>query len=233
MNNIETSIPELKTVEPTLKKESKVVMLVNSSSSKKSSKNKKKRKSTKPKGGVAKKKAKEASLKGTCFHYRKKIHRKRNYKAYLESKKKVTCDALSSSSIYVIEVNTISQSNQCVLDIGCDSHICIDMQGLHNSRKPTKGEFNLRVGNGVRVVAIAMGTYILYLPSGLCLNLDDCFYVPSLTQNIIYVSCLNKKGFHLNFSNNSCSIMLNDYWGGTLSNGFYILDMSNPFFKYH
>ena len=60
MNDKESSIPELvnllKTVEPTLKKEGKIVMLVDSSSSKKGSKNKKKRKITKKKGGVAKKK---------------------------------------------------------------------------------------------------------------------------------------------------------------------------------
>ena len=67
------------------------------------------------------------------------------------------------------------------------------------------------------------------LPSELCLNLDNCFYMPALTNNIIYVSYLNMKGFHLNFSNNGCHIMLNDvfYAGGTLSNGVYILDMSN------
>ena len=54
--------------------------------------------------------------------------------------------------------------------------------------------------------------------------------MPALTKNIIYVSCLNKKGFHLKFCDNSCHIMLNDvfYAGGTLSNEIYILDMSNP-----
>ena len=47
---------------------------------------------------------------------------------------------------------------------------------------------------------------------------------------MILVSYLNKKGFHLNFCDNGCYIMLNDvfYASGTLSNGIYILDMSNP-----
>ena len=72
MNDKETSIPELinliKTIEPTLKKEGTTVMLADSSNSKKNSKNKNKRKITKQKGGAAKKKAKETSLKGNCFH---------------------------------------------------------------------------------------------------------------------------------------------------------------------
>ena len=72
-------------------------------------------------------------------------------------------------------------------------------------------------------------------PSGLLLNLDDCYYVPTLTKNIIYVSYLNKKGFHLSFRNNVCYIMLNDvlYASGTLYNGIHILDVSNPILTFH
>ena len=148
----------------------------------------------------------------------------------MESKTKVAYDAPSSSGIYVIEVNIVSRDNFWVLDTGCGSHICNDMQDRRNSRKLAKGEFDLRVGNGASVAAVAIRTYVLNLPSGLCLNLDNFFYVPALTKNIIFVSCLNKKGFHLNFCNNGCYIRLNDvfYSSGTLSNGIYILDMSNP-----
>ena len=159
---------------------------------------------------MTKKKVKQTSLKGACFHCGKEGHWKRNFKAYMESKKNVACDAPTPSGIYVIELNTVSYGNLWVLDTGSGSHICTDMQGLRDSRKLTKGESNLWVGNGVRVAAVAIGTYVLNLPSGFCLYLDNCFCVPALTKNIIYVSCLNKKGFHLNFCDNSCYIMLND-----------------------
>ena len=134
----------------------------------------------------------------------------------MESKKKVAYDAPSSSSIYVIEVNTVSRDNLWALDTGYGSHICNDMQGLRSSRKLTKGESDLQINNGARVAVVAIGTYVLNLPSRLCLNLDNCFYVPSLKKNIIFVSCLNKKGFHLNFYNNGCYIMLNFH-----NNGWY------------
>ena len=103
------------------------------------------------------------------------------------------------------------------------------MQSLRNNRKLAKGESNLRVRNGARVTVVAIGTYVLNLHSGLCLNLGNCFYKQALTKNIIYVSYLNKKWFHLNFCNNGCYIMLKDvfYTGDSLSNGIYILDMSN------
>ena len=74
------------------------------------------------------------------------------------------------------------------------------------------------------------------LPSGLILSLEDCYYVSILTKNIVSISSLNKKGFHLTFNNNnSCSIMLNDvfYAFSTLCNGIYILDMCNPILTVH
>ena len=72
--NILELINFLKTVEPTLKKESEAVRLVDSFGYKKSSKNNKNRKSTKAQRGMAKKKAKQTAPKGTCFHYGKDGH---------------------------------------------------------------------------------------------------------------------------------------------------------------
>ena len=109
------------------------------------------------------------------------------------------------------------------------------MQGLRNNRRLNKGELDLHMGNGAKVAALVVGTYVLNLPNGRLLNFDDCYYVPALTKNIIYVSYLNKKDFHLTFSNNGCFIMLNDdlYASGTLYNGIHILDMSNPILIVH
>ena len=88
----------------------------------------------------------------------------------------------------------------------------------------------MRVGNGEKFVVLVVGSYILTLYSGLILNLDDFYYAPALTKNIISVSYLNNNGFYLTFSSNSYCIMLNGilYASGTLCNGIYILDMSNP-----
>ena len=80
-----------------------------------------------------------------------------------------------------------------------------------------------------------IGIYVLNFPNGLFLNLDDCYYVPTLTKNITFASYLNKKGFHLTFSKDGYSIMLNDvlYASGTLYNGIHILYMSNPILTVH
>ena len=99
-------------------------MLVDSSSSKN---NNNKKKPMKSKGGVTKKKVKEATPKGNCFHYGQDGHWRRNCKGYLGSLKKKASDAPSSSSMFVIEVNTISHNNQWVLDTDYRSHICTNV----------------------------------------------------------------------------------------------------------
>ncbi|MGI4673365.1 hypothetical protein ACR2XN_28270, partial [Klebsiella pneumoniae] len=93
----------------------------------------------------------------------------------------------TDSGIYVIEVN-LSISTSWVLDTGCGSHICINVQELRRSRTLAKGEVDLRVGNGAKVAALAVGTYYLSLPSGLILELDNCYYVPAICRNIISIS---------------------------------------------
>ena len=97
----------------------------------------------------------------------------------------MACDAPSTSGIYVIKVYTISPDNIWVYDTDCGSHIWIDRQGLRNSRKLTKGEFDFRGGNGARVAIVVVLTYILNLPSDLCLNLDDCFYGLALIGTLV------------------------------------------------
>ncbi|KAI5419605.1 hypothetical protein KIW84_043680 [Lathyrus oleraceus] len=86
----------------------------------------------KPSGGITKE--------GTCFNCGKTGHWKRNCPKYLEDKK-----------------NGVETSTS---DTGCGSHICTNVQGLKRSRDLAKGEVDLRVGNGAKVAALAVGTYV-------------------------------------------------------------------------
>ena len=96
-------------------------------------------------------------------------------------------DGASSSGIHVIEVN-LSTSDSWVLDTGSGSHICTNVQGLKRSRILARGKVDLRVGNGAKVAALAIGTYELAFSSGLILSLEICYYVPAMSRNIISIS---------------------------------------------
>ncbi|WJX29428.1 hypothetical protein P8452_18069 [Trifolium repens] len=240
MNNMDKSLPELlsmlRTAEQNLKTKGKSILMVSNGKKQNKRPNKQggkwkgkevaKPKPTtlalKPNGGIAKE--------GTCFHCGKTGHWKRNCPKYLEDKKNGL--APSASGIFVIEIN-LSTSSSWVLDIGCGSHICSNVQGLKRSRALAKGEVDLRVGNGAKVAALAIGTYMLTLPSGLIIQLENCYYVPAISRNIISVSCLDKFGFAFIFKNNCCSIYLNDIFYATaqINNGLYVLDFDLPIYN--
>ena len=88
-----------------------------------------------------------------------------------------------------MEVNLSISINSCILDARSDSHICLNMYELKGSKMLKKNEVIIRVGNGARVAASIVGTYHLFLPSGLALELNNCYYIPVLTANIISISC--------------------------------------------
>ena len=156
--------------------------------------------------GQSKPKAKKPKppKEGVFFFCNEQGHWKRNCKLYLEDLKKKKSSEATTSGIYVIEVN-LSTSVSWVLDTRCGSHICVNVQCLRSSRSLAKGEVDLRVGNGARVAALALGVYDLTLPSGLVFQLKNCYYVPSVSRNIT-VSCLDVDGFPFIIKNNIFSI---------------------------
>ena len=62
-----------------------------------------------------------------------------------------------------------------MFNTGCGFHICNDLQGLKRIRKLKQGDLELHVGNGQNVAVKAVGEFILELPSGLFITLDNVF----------------------------------------------------------
>jgi hypothetical protein len=70
---------------------------------------------------------------------------------------------------------------------------------------------DVRVSNGAKVAAIAVGTFHLSLPSILVLELNNCYCIPPLCNNIISSSCLEEvDGYEIIIKNKCCSIYYND-----------------------
>ena len=176
---------------------------------------------------------KGASSDQPCFYCSGVGHWKRNCPKFLEDKKagRVTAGNFLSN-IHMIDVNFASSSTW-VFDTGCGSHLCNHLQGLRDSRKLARGEVDLRVGNGARVAAVSVGTYVLGLPSGLELYLNNCYYVPSLSKNIISISVLDTEGFTFVIKNNCITFSYDDlvYGQATSIGGIYILDTSSDIFQ--
>ncbi|KAL0411351.1 UNVERIFIED_CONTAM: Retrovirus-related Pol polyprotein from transposon TNT 1-94 [Sesamum latifolium] len=70
---------------------------------------------------------------------------------------------LSNPGMFVVEINMISNSASWVLDTGCGAHICNDLQVLKRSKRLSKDEMILRLGDGKAVAAEAVGSVRLII----------------------------------------------------------------------
>ena len=84
----------------------------------------------------------------------------------------------------------------------------------------------MRVGNGSKVDVIAVGTLPLHLPSGLALDLNNCYLVLALSMNIISGSCLMRDGYSFKSENNACSIYMSNIFYGhaPLMSGLFFVE---------
>ena len=114
----------------------------------------------------------------------------------------------STSGIYITEINiAISSIDSWVFDTRSMIHTCKSLHGLTRIRRFAKGELDVRVGNAAKVAILAVGTYHLWLPSGLVLELNNCYCIPALNKNIISSSCLEEvDSFEIVIKNKRCSI---------------------------
>ena len=87
---------------------------------------------------------------------------------------------------------------------------------------------DLRLDNGAKVAALAVGTTRLKLQTGEIMELHECHFVPSIIKNIISISCLTKNDFSLSLENNSCSIYHGNklFASANMLNGLYLLDVA-------
>jgi hypothetical protein len=87
---------------------------------------------------------------------------------------------------------------------------------------------DVRVDNVAKVAAIAVDTFHLPLPSRLVLELNNCYCIPGLCNNIIFSSCLEEvDGYEIIIKNMCCSIYYNGifYAHCPFVNGLYVLDL--------
>src|SRR4051795_152072 len=235
MQGMVKTIPEvyamLKSAEVEIKKEHQVLMVNKTTKFKKGKGRKNFKKDGKevamPGKPVTGKKSKNGPKPETeCFYCKGKGHWKRNCPKYLAHKKagntKGICD------IHVIDVYLTSTRNSSwVFDTSAVAHICNSKQELRNKRRLAKDEVTMRVGNGSKVDVIAVGTLPLHLPTGLVLNLNNCYLVPSLSMNIVSGSRLIRDGYSFKSENNGCSIYMSDMFYGhaLMVNGLFLMNL--------
>ena len=214
MQGMDKTIPELfamlKAAEVEIKKEHQVLMVNKTTSFKKKGKGKKRnfKKNAKQVATPRKKPKARPKPKIECFYYKGTGHLKRNCPKYLADKKDGKVNK-GIFDIHVIDVYlTNARSSAWVFYTGLVAHICNSKQELQMKRRLAKDEVTMRVRNGSKVNVIAVGTLPLHLPSGFVLDVNNYYFVPALSMNIIFGSCLMRDGYSFKSENNGCSIYM-------------------------
>ncbi|KAJ9545765.1 hypothetical protein OSB04_025472 [Centaurea solstitialis] len=88
----------------------------------------------------------------------------------------------------------ITSYESWVIDTGSGNHICNHLQGFTRRKTLRKDRSNLRVGEGTPLIAEAVGSYSLSLPSGLVLELDNCYYIPNMIKYVLSFDLLVDQG---------------------------------------
>ena len=180
-----------------------------------------------PKASISKKKAKKVSTKGTCYHYGKEGHWRRNCKEYLAAVKQANV----AKDLYMIQTNLLlstSISDSWVLDTACGSYFCKSLQDLQKIKSLNKGDFELFDASGESIQVEAVETKILKLPSDKVLKLKIYYYIPDIVRNIIYILLLLEQNFEIIIKKNGCTIyFFNEFYGSIfIDNGliFFLLN---------
>ncbi|KAJ9545146.1 hypothetical protein OSB04_024853 [Centaurea solstitialis] len=121
----------------------------------------------------------------------------------------------------------ITSYESWVIDTGSGNHICNHLQGFTRRKNLRKDRSNLRVGEGTPLIAEAVGSYSLSLPSGLVLELKNCYYVPKMIKNVMSFDLLVDQGFYYKYDYKMLSVFKNNifYFKATPINGLYTVNL--------
>jgi hypothetical protein len=87
------------------------------------------------------------------------------------------------------------------IDSGATIHVANSLQGFHTRWTLQIGERSIRVTNDVEAEVEAIRELSLELNNGFILRLNNVLYIPSLSRNLISISCLDDDGFDCQFGN--------------------------------
>ena len=109
-------------------------------------------------------------------------------------------------------------NNTWWVDSSSTIHIVNSMQGFLNLRKPKGNKQCIYSRNRMCSKVEGIGTFLLILKTGYVLDLNNVFYVPSFSRNLISISKLVVVGYGFLFENLILSIFKNKVHigGGTL-----------------
>ena len=101
-------------------------------------------------------------------------------------------------------------------------HISNTMQSFSSQREPNEGERFIYSGNWMRSHVAAIDTCRLNLGSGFVFELNNIFYSPEFSRNLIFVSRLVPLGYSIKFNTSEFDLLFKStiIGKGVLNDGY-------------
>ncbi|KAJ9563184.1 hypothetical protein OSB04_008344 [Centaurea solstitialis] len=92
-----------------------------------------------------------------------------------------------------------------------------------------EGPFEPTSGRRHSLIAEAVGSYSLSLPSGLVLELNNCYYIPNMIKNVLSFDLLVDQGFYYKYSYKMISVFKDNifYFKATPVDGLYTVNLKD------
>ena len=126
----------------------------------------------------------------------------------------------------------VTSLNNWMVDSGASIHICGDIRAFNYYTPMEKGmKIELIGGNLNPLSVIGKGQVILKLASNNILILDDVFYIPNVSPNVISVSSLGKIGIRVLLAFDKIFLIKNNIFMGKgyCYEGIYLLECHEIF----
>ena len=118
-----------------------------------------------------------------------------------------------------------NDSSPWIVDSGATNHVCSSLQWTDSWTQLEEGAFSMRVGSGDVVSARAVGVIRLRFNNNNFILLNNVFFIPGFTRNLISVSKLLEQLYSVSFDNKSVIIAKNglNICSGINENNLYVL----------
>jgi len=115
------------------------------------------------------------------------------------------------------------------IDSGTMIQISNTMQGFSSQREPNEGERFIYSRNRIRSHVAAIGTCRLNLGFGFVFELNNVFYIPEFSRNLIFVSRLVPLGYSIKFNASGFDLLFKSTIIGNsvLNDGLFKINLSN------
>ena len=92
------------------------------------------------------------------------------------------------------------------IDFASSRHVAKTRDFFVDMKEVKVGDHRVYMGNNTYCDALGIGTVEIMIPGERNLYMSDVLFAPTMTCNLIFIPCLDEKGFEIRFRSGKCQL---------------------------